>query len=145
MNLTQTNCNIVVICCGHSPPGKKLHKVPRPGGGACLGCPAIQQLGFRIQAKSESIILVEINYKVILCDQFLLIYMVTEVVFISFSFVFFVTNFFNSFDSFFEPTLFHENSIIQIITAVLQFITEYFWYHLFILRGKMEKCQHYNH
>ena len=60
MNLTQTNCNIVVIC-GHSPPGKKLHKVPRPGGGACLGCPAIQQLGFWIQAKSDIIILVKIK------------------------------------------------------------------------------------
>ena len=34
------------------PLGEKLHKVARPGGGACLGSPAIQQFGVWVQAKS---------------------------------------------------------------------------------------------
>ena len=43
-NLPQISCNIVFICshCGHSPPGKELYEVCRPGGGACLGCPAVE-------------------------------------------------------------------------------------------------------
>ena len=48
----------VISSSSYSPPGEELYKVCRPGGGASLGCPAIEKLGFRIQAKSLNIIII---------------------------------------------------------------------------------------